>query len=199
MDKLRCYHFNNFYFPGIHAGIQSHHSFMEIYNKYKNDRDSIQFHTMDEWAEDYKTVVVLNGGMQCHLEEMDSFLDNEHNNFPWASFREAKEAANNTMTNVGIILPDSIFKMSRLIANNHPEVLGSRGVGDGIVFNNGELKILVVDEGIIVDFNPKKEGFSLVELILDDPFESDFKLDSHFYSNFEVEFMARLSMCSLAN
>jgi hypothetical protein len=198
MDKLRCYHFNNFYFSGIQAGIQSHHSFMEIYNKYKNDRDSTQFNMMDEWAENNKTVIVLNGGMQSDIEEMEAFLDNKNNNYPWASFREAKEASNGTLTNAGIILPDTIFKMSRLISSNHPKILASRGIGDGRKFDNGELQILVVDEGVLVEFNPKMDNFSLVKPILEAPFQTEFSLKTRLYSNFEVELMARLSLFSLA-
>jgi hypothetical protein len=199
MDNTRCYHFNNFYFAGLHAGIQSHHSFMEIFNKHNDDNKdhSFQLDLTRKWAKSDKTVIVLNGGMQMHLEELEAFLNHDDNKYPWAAFRESKEAANSALTNVGIILPDYIFKMSRVIVNNHPKVLESRGVGDGFTFKNKEIDILVVDDGIIVSYKPKNDAFSLIKPVLSSPYKDDFSLKSHFYSNFEVEFMARMSLCPL--
>jgi hypothetical protein len=197
MDNLRCYHFNNFYFSGVHAGIQSHHSFMEIFNKYKYEDTSPQMDMLNDWAENYKTVIVLNGGMQVNLEEMEAFLSKDDNPFGWASFREAKMAANEALTSVGVILPDHIFKMSRKVVNSHPKVLAARGIGDGLSFKSDELEINIIEGGVEVSYTPLNDGFSLITPVLGNPFKDDFSLEKHVYSDFEVELMARMSMCSL--
>lgn len=194
--KFRCYHFNNFYFNGVHAGIQSHHSFMEIFNKVKDKPDSQQYRMLDEWSSNHKTVIVLNGGMQFNLEELEMFFDNMDNPFPWASFREGKEATNESLTNIGIVLPDYIYEISRFVANNHPIVLKNQGKGDGISFSSGKSTIDVVDGGIMLSFSKEPFCHPLIKSKNENNFTC-FTIKNRFYSDFEVELMARLSMYNL--
>ena len=111
-EQLRAYCFNNFYLQGIHAGIQSAHSLMEMAVKYKGDvfssayTPSVMF---SQWAENHKTIIVLNGGMQSDLENLIALLDRDECTLPWDAFYEEKAALNGALTNVGVIVPERIF------------------------------------------------------------------------------------------
>lgn len=196
-DKLRCYHFGNFYFSGIHAGIQSHHASMEIFNKHNRSDNSTQSKYLYDWSENHKTVIILNAGMHFNLLDFEKFMEKEENPYPWASFREAEMATNSTLTNVGVVLPEEIFKMSRLVVNNHPKVLKNRGIGDGINFDGNGLIIEVVDGGVMVNYKPQDPAFSLIKPLIENPVEVFTGVVNKFYSDFEVELMARMSLCSL--
>jgi hypothetical protein len=62
-----------------------------------------------EWAEEYKTTILLNGGMDKNLIDLVGFLDHKDNNYPWEFFRESEEALNCALTNVSIVLPEKIY------------------------------------------------------------------------------------------
>lgn len=106
--EYRAYFFQNFYLQGIHAGIQSQHTTAEMFVKYsKTEEKRIILY---EWAKNHKTTVVLSGGMQCDLETLYEHLGSDENPYPFAKFHEADFSLNGALTNVGIILPDRIFK-----------------------------------------------------------------------------------------
>lgn len=116
---MRCYHFNNFYLSGIHAGIQSAHSQTELaikygFNKKQGDPKSEAY---EDWAVNHKTMVVLNGGMQQSLAELLTFLDNPDNPYPWAYFCESEEALNNALTNIALVLPYHMYAYARQSIN----------------------------------------------------------------------------------
>lgn len=109
--KLRAYFFNNMYFSGIHAGIQSQHTTAEMFTKY--NRDACQYDMLFDWADNHKTTVVLNGGIQTDLMELQAIFSSKDNPYPWAYFNESKEAANGCLTNVGIIVPEKVYNMDK--------------------------------------------------------------------------------------
>lgn len=112
--ELRAYFFNNMYLQGIHSGVQSQHCTAEMFLKYLVETPSrtllAQEDLLIEWANNHKTTIVLNGGMSGHLDELVTLLSSEHNPYPWAFFKESEFALEGALTNVGIILPDIIFK-----------------------------------------------------------------------------------------
>lgn len=115
-QELRAYFFQNFYLQGIHAGIQSQHTTAELFIKYRGGNTLEDFKSnlsknalLYDWAENHKTTIVLNGGMQCDLEEIKGLLSSEENPYPWAFFNEADFSLNGALTNVGIILPEKIY------------------------------------------------------------------------------------------
>lgn len=107
---MRAYFFQNFYLQGIHAGIQSQHTTAEMFVKYSIG--STQHIMLYDWAINYKTTIVLNGGMQSDLLVIEKLLDNCK--FPWASFREETDALNGALTNVGVILPEYIYNAPKV-------------------------------------------------------------------------------------
>lgn len=128
--KYRCYTFNNFYLQGIQAGIQAAHSVTEMfakaeYNKgnaigdeEKNKADLIQ-DTLYEWANNHKTMIVLNGGMQQDLHALnDQLVEIVYDlALPYATFRESQEALNGAMTSISVVVPDCLYNAAKLYVN----------------------------------------------------------------------------------
>lgn len=130
-QELRAYFFQNFYLQGIHAGIQSQHTTTEMFVKYKGiyvDQEHSGCKAQEilyDWAENYKTTVILNGGMQKDLEEILKVLETVEHNYPFSFFREGDNALNGALTNVGVILPERIFNYNKRVVEvvelNHLE------------------------------------------------------------------------------
>jgi hypothetical protein len=175
---MRCYHLNNFYLSGIHAGIQSAHAQHELASKYLMTADGdfydetlIQY---EEWAKHHKTIVVLNGGMQKDLQLWVEFLTvNSHHLFPWSAFYESIDALNGALTNVALVLPEHMYRFNRDIATFMAQGQQSASYdlpgGDTIQLVRGDL-------GLVLTLN----GVNYLT-----------------YSSFEQELINRLSQCSL--
>lgn len=122
--NYRCYHINNFYLNGIHSGIQSAHVQHELAMDYLVPSEASASHPYFdvakegyiEWAKNHKTIIVLNGGMQSDLEQWETLLRQDTNEFAWASFRESEEALNGALTNIGIVLPEYIYAYASQVA-----------------------------------------------------------------------------------
>jgi hypothetical protein len=93
-----------------------------------------------EWAEEYKTTILLNGGMDKNLSDLVGFLDHKDNIYPWEFFRESAEALNNALTNVSIVLPENIYMYKKWVETPHTEIkdggrtleVFTEGDGDGV-------------------------------------------------------------------
>ncbi len=117
-QELRVYFFQNMYLQGIHAGIQSQHTTAEMFVKYlpfQHQGSDILYN----WANNYKTTIVLNGGMQGDLEEAIKVFDTKDNPYPWAFFKESEYALGGALTNVGIILPEKIYNAPNPFSDIH--------------------------------------------------------------------------------
>jgi len=115
-QEFRAYHFNSMYLPGIHTGIQSAHSLVELFLKYpRMSPDQRHYGTgpylqLYEWAEKHKTMICLNGGYLSVMQELYEFFSlTSENPYPYAKFHESEDALGGIMTNVVIILPEKIF------------------------------------------------------------------------------------------
>lgn len=115
--NYRCYHINNFYLGGIHAGIQSAHAQHELAMKYLSP-DAAAPKTLFnapaaaayvEWATNHKTIIVLNGGMQSDLRSWVGLLSTTTHPHAWAEFEEAEEALNGALTNIALVLPEYVY------------------------------------------------------------------------------------------
>jgi hypothetical protein len=116
MGELRAYFFNNMYLQGIHAGIQTQHCTVEMFNKYSENKDN-QYTLLSSWAYHSKTTIVLNGGYASNLERIKTLLESPGNEYPWAYFNESEEALGGCITNVGIILPEEVYNYDGLHYN----------------------------------------------------------------------------------
>lgn len=121
---MRCYTFGNYYMSSIQQGIQAAHSTAELFVKYQDNgmtlindyepsiaeyeyQDKVQ--DLYDWAENHKTMVCLNGGNLQGLKGIETLLQSEDNNLPWASFYEDEESLGFILTNIAIIVPEYIY------------------------------------------------------------------------------------------
>lgn len=119
---MRAYFFGNMYLPGIHAGIQSAHSLHEMFVKYHNlnlavddhvEGNCNQWNILMDWAQNHKTIVVLNARYAAELRTLIAYFSQPQNPFPWAKFNESIEALDGALTNVGIVLPAEIYDTAK--------------------------------------------------------------------------------------
>lgn len=190
---MRCYHLNNFYLSGIHAGIQSSHAQTELAVKYLatslyigGDENVVDYMAREElhssarksyvdWATQHKTMVVLNGGMMAQLLEWEELLNRSENRFAWASFREEEAALNNALTNVCIVLPERMYANNQIICRLL-EVLrreGRNGKIDGYCFETN-----LAGNRVLTKYDA----------------DGDIKVE---YTHFELELIQKLNNCRL--
>lgn len=109
----RAYFFGNMYLSSIQQGIQAAHVVAELFGEYQvdnNDREQLY-----DWANRYKTMILLNGGYGSSLHDLVDFFDNVDNPYPFSFFKESEAALDNAITSVGIILPEKIYEGARKI------------------------------------------------------------------------------------
>lgn len=114
--ELRAYFFGNMYLSSIQQGIQAAHVISDMFVKYDewNTRES---DLLWEWAEDHKTMILLNAGYGNEIHDLVEFFGQNENNFPFECFCEAEEALDGAITSVGIILPKYIWEGSKQLRN----------------------------------------------------------------------------------
>lgn len=185
---MRCYHLCNFYLAGIHAGIQTAHTHHEMAVKYlTNDSpeaDSNGYFAENgylKWANDHKTLVLLNGGMAKQLLDFEAFLMSEDHPYAWASFREELDAINGAITNVGIVLPEKMYRGSReIVRQKSKEAYGE-------YFRVGDLRCKLSKMR-----DPGADGAVFMVSL-----ENDTGMIAYRYTPFEMELLTRLSRCEL--
>lgn len=106
--KTRMYCVVNQYIAGIHAGIQSAHAIAEVFRDYTPAKTKAGKLVL-EWADEDKTIIVLNGGYQSSLQSLCEKLIPVSATYPWASFCEEKDALNGAMTAVAVVLPEYMY------------------------------------------------------------------------------------------
>lgn len=119
-DKYRGYFFQNFYLQGMQAGIQTQHCTVEMFVKYSEIKKVLDIpiaNKLYKWATKDKTTIILNGGTSQDLRDTIMLFDHKDNKLPWSYFVE--DGLDNTLTNVGIIVPECIYKLDII----HPNVL----------------------------------------------------------------------------
>ena len=201
---MRCYHLCNMYLIGIHAGIQAAHTQHELAIKYLAStpyRNMVADESLDEygvrldlhldakasyidWANNHKTMILLNGGMMSHLVEFENFLaDNEHT-YAWSSFREEDAAIAGALTNVGLVLPEDMYRWNRQILKfvNSPDA--------GFTSRDEDC----TDDIVCIERTgvTKKER---IELTVDHAKDGSVKV--YFYNQFDIELMKRLDRLKL--
>lgn len=174
-QEFRCYHFNNFYLSGIHAGIQAAHAQHELAYKYLGIGDAPS-DIYENWVENHKTMVVLNGGMAKDLLELEDLFDTEDNPYPWASWRESEEALNGCITSIAMVLPQRVFANNQLIGN---ALMSNPGYQSVFKTRNPELSVFLKNDGSVILENN----------------EEDRVIDT--FSDFEVKLMMKMSQMKL--
>ena len=108
---MRAYFFCNFYLSSIQQGIQSAHCMHEMFTKYRDVNTEPQTSVLYDWANNHKTMIVLNGGDSQSIAELYELLAPlaKEGFFPFAKFSEDERSLNNALTCVGVVLPESIY------------------------------------------------------------------------------------------
>ncbi len=130
----RLYSFQNMYFAGIHAGIQTGHTIARMSQKYaltegfcnlSEEYDLEAGELFSNWAmrDGGETIIVKNGGMAGHLLEIvDFFKANETElRLPWDFFNESQFAANGALTNVSVVVPKWLWSTADSFRYNKPD------------------------------------------------------------------------------
>lgn len=159
---MRLYSFGNMYLLGIQAGIQCQHCTADLLLKYKLLQNSLPAQSVMafDWADEHKTTILLNGGMDKDLKDLVELFGETDNPYPWEFFNESTEALNNALTNVSIILPEKMYMYNKLVAEAHAEVSedgrlvevfreddGNGGYSPGFVgyrYTDWELKVIAI-------------------------------------------------------
>ena len=115
-EELRCYTFTLYQLSSIQQGIQAGHAAVELgtqaYASLTLDGETSKFKLYNEWATEWKTMVLLNGGDSKELRELMYALTSRDNPYPWSGFYESEDSLNGLLTSVAIILPERIFGMA---------------------------------------------------------------------------------------
>lgn len=108
---MRLYTFTNFYLSSIQQGIQSAHCLHELFLNYPAEPSTLASTKLFDWANNHKTMIVLNGGDSQSLSELYGELVPlaRSGNFPLAKFSEDERSLNNALTCVGIVLPEAVY------------------------------------------------------------------------------------------
>lgn len=131
-QEWRCYHFGNFYMSSIQQGIQAAHAQMELFNKYSchrfNDNmidDTPAPDMLYEWSNKWKTMICLNGGMNCDLQDIMEEICTTDNPYPFSMFYESQEALGGILTNIAVVLPHRIFDTAEKIRSRKYQLEGT--------------------------------------------------------------------------
>lgn len=147
---MRAYFFGNMYLSSIQQGIQALHCTSEMFVKYQLS-GSAQAYQLFQWAEEHKTVVLLNAGYSSTIRDIQAFMMDNDNHYPWAVFHEGDDALDGALTGLGIILPAKIYEAARLVRTIRKSFDNVRTPRQ-MIWEDGELIIHKENEyGIEVD------------------------------------------------
>ena len=114
---MRAYTFTNFMLNSVAQGIQPGHCLTDILRDYqKNCPESIAREIAEDWADNHKTMICLNGGnhagiknIWAQLEEIGAILQ-----LPCGKFHEDEDTLGGLMTCCGIVVPEEIYNVAAL-------------------------------------------------------------------------------------
>jgi len=144
---MRAYFFGNQYLSSIQQSIQAAHVISEMFINYPMPADATPApaHFLYDWAENHKTIILLNGGYSDNIRRLLIDFDDPQNPYPWEDFCESHEALDGALTCVGIVLPEKIYEGAAVL-RSAPSTLQSK---------------ILTDEGTITLFS--NTGVSRVE------------------------------------
>lgn len=144
---MRAYFFGNMYLSSIQQGIQAAHAVADMFIKYQLSKTcksdgtcdfrpaSIQHQILHEWADRHKTMVLLNAGYGQEIHDLVTFFAESENPFPWAPFRESREALDGALTTVGIVLPEEVYNAAKTLREGpkgDPTELLEKAIVEGV-------------------------------------------------------------------
>lgn len=140
---MRAYFFGNMYLSSIQQGIQALHATSEMFVKYYGRAGDTNGMLM-EWAENHKTVCLMNGGFNSTIRGLMAFFNDNENAYPWAEFHEEEDSLDGALTCVGIILSEKIYDTAKIIRNGDSESILKQIYNSGSYTIFGETPIIRV-------------------------------------------------------
>lgn len=116
--ELRLYSFVNFYLSQIQQGIQTGHAAVDLVRHYQDPDSDIKIFSDEwyvnsdlvaEWADNWKTFIILNGGDDDSIANTFNLLI--ESGLPTVEFRESVQALNGIRTCAAAVIPDYIFNV----------------------------------------------------------------------------------------
>ena len=112
---MRAYTFTNFMLNSVAQGIQPGHCLNDLLRNYQRNRpEGIARVIAEDWADNHKTMICLNGGNHAgikfvweRLQEIGEILQ-----LPYAKFHEDEDTLGGLMTCCGIIVPEEIYTIA---------------------------------------------------------------------------------------
>lgn len=115
-QELRLYTFTNFYLSSIQQGIQPGHAAVRLMLA-ASVGDMPNSDLLYDWADNWETMICLNGGDYSGVKDLHTFFDSTENPYPFMPFAEEIGAIGpmEIMTSVAIVLPAKIFETAGLL------------------------------------------------------------------------------------
>ena len=193
---MRAYIFTNFYLSSLAKGIQSAHALVDLGRKYTllyNEANAMDTHlaaingkqVYANWADNHKTVVVLNGGNSAALQVLiDMFvpLDVQFPSLgiPWCAFREDEESLNGALTAVAIIVNDEVVTIAEKLRRRE------------IYITQGMLNI--INDPTQVEWNEMIDNNTKIDLLRNDNYQTIvYQIEAKL-----LQIILMINMCPLA-
>lgn len=114
---MRAYTFTNFMLNTVAQGIQPAHCLMDMVRRYQlTEPDNIARLRAEDWADNHKTMICLNGGNHAGIlsvwEQLVTLGDAL--NLPIQKFCEDQDTLGGLMTCCGIIVPAEVYTIAAL-------------------------------------------------------------------------------------
>lgn len=100
--------FTNYFLSGLQKGLQTAHAVTELMVNHYLGAPEDAHQLVINWAIASPTIIIKNGGNHKQLVQLVTFL--RKGKLPYSSFREGKDFLNNSMTAVGVLVPDNYFE-----------------------------------------------------------------------------------------
>lgn len=106
------------YLSSLQHGLQSAHCIAELFIRYRYSSATEVGDQLYEWANHHKTMILLNGGYDSALQDLQGFFDTNDNPYPFTHFNESEEAMGGMLTSVAIVLPEKIYNVAARLRSN---------------------------------------------------------------------------------
>jgi len=168
-EELRLYTFTNFYLSSIQQGIQPAHAAVRLMLA-ASVGDMPNSDLLYDWADNWETMICLNGGDYSGVNDLHTFFQSTENPFPFMPFAEEIGAIGpmEIMTSVAIVLPAFIFDTAPLLRRLHR-------LPENVTYTHDKL----LNEHRFAWY---KNGDTIVRT----------------YSDWQMELMGRMNKCGLA-
>lgn len=113
---MRAYTFTNFMLNSVAQGIQPGHCLVDIVRDYQKHPEGIACERAEDWADNHKTMICLNGGNHANIKDIWAQLNEIGSilQLPYGSFHEDEDTLGGLMTCCGIIVPENIYTVAVL-------------------------------------------------------------------------------------